>query len=118
MERRMMETFDFIPLAMPTVSTKQRSVVAQFGDGYAQRSGDGINGNSEEWSLDFQGCVEDINEIRDFLNRHGGWKSFIWVTPMGETQHFVTPEGYSYSPHVGIDLVSLSVKLVQNNRLV
>lgn len=113
-----METFTFKPLANPTVTTKQRSIVAQFGDGYAQRASDGINGNTEEWTLQFSGCLDDIAPIRDFLNIHGGWKSFLWVTPMGDTQHFVTPEGYTYVPHNGINFATLTVKFVQNNRLV
>lgn len=112
-----METFTFCPRIDPVGKVTQRSIVAQFGDGYAQRAADGINGKSESWPLEFVGGGDYIRPIRDFLDRHAGWKSFLWTPPMGQEQHFVTPEGYSLRA-MGGDAYSLSVTFVQNNRLV
>lgn len=112
-----METFTFCPRIDPVGQITQRSIVAQFGDGYAQRAADGINGKSENWPLEFVGSEDYIRPIRDFLDRHQGYKSFLWTPPLGEPQHFVTPEGYSLRA-MGGGAYSLSVTFVQNNRLI
>lgn len=118
MESRLkMEKFTFKPLTRPVASIAMRTLVAQFGDGYAQRAGDGINLRSENWPLEFFGCEEEIKGIKDFLDRHNGFKSFLWTPPMGVEMQFVTPEGYTLTPVSGC-LYSLNVTFIQNNRLV
>lgn len=112
-----METFTFCPRVNPTATVTQRTLVAQFGDGYAQRAADGINGRTESWPLEFVGDEAYIRPIKAFLDRHGGWKSFLWTPPLGDEQHFVTPGGYTLTPQHA-DLYTLSVTLQQNNRLV
>lgn len=113
-----METFEYTPLAEPSAKSSMRTLVAQFGDGYAQRAADGINGRTEDWGLEFAGKFEEISPIKLFLDRHAGWKSFLWVTPLGDTQHFVTPAGYDMVPFNGIDRYRLTVTFTQNNRLI
>lgn len=54
---------------------------AQFGDGYAQSSADGINPISSSWNVEFVGRKDRIKEISDFLRSHVG-KSFIWDEPL------------------------------------
>ena len=112
-----METFSFCPRIDPVGTISQRTLVAQFGDGYAQRAADGINGKQEKWPLEFVGTSDYIAPIRDFLDRHAGYKSFLWTPPLGEAQHFVTPEGYTLRA-MGGDAYTLNVTLVQNNRLI
>lgn len=112
-----METFDWCPRVNPVSSNKFRTLVAQFGDGYAQRAGDGINLKGESWPLEFVGTGDTIGPIREFLDRHQGFKSFLWKPPMGVLQHFVTPDGYNLTP-LHADLYTLTVTFEQNNRLV
>ena len=40
--------------------------MAQFGDGYMQRVGDGINNTPRQWQLQFKGSQQYIEEIDSF----------------------------------------------------
>jgi phage-related protein len=51
--------------------------IAQFGDGYMQRVGDGINRLSQTFSLSFANRAKaDIDSITNFLETKGGVDSF------------------------------------------
>ncbi|MDE9430661.1 phage tail protein [Xenorhabdus bovienii] len=78
------EEFTYIPRVNPTGDITQRVRTVQFGDGYSQRSGDGINSNHQSWPLTFVGNQQYIGEIRQFLLRHQGWRSFKWRNPLSE----------------------------------
>lgn len=67
-----------------------RTLKAQFGDGYAQRAGDGINTRKEVWPLTFVGLKAEIKAIADFFDEHAGYKAFRW---RGKT--FVAAQGYT-----------------------
>ena len=58
-----------------------RTRTSQFGDGYAQESGDGLNGESQSWSLTFGGLPDEVGPILDFIRRHKGYRSFLWTRP-------------------------------------
>lgn len=80
----MIKTFDF-PARVGAVGEFEpvvRSV--QFGDGYKQTSGDGLNAQRESWPLSFMGSLSDIQPIMAFLREHQGWHSFKWRNPLLE----------------------------------
>ncbi|MDX7988764.1 phage tail protein [Xenorhabdus sp. 12] len=80
----MIKTFDF-PARIGAVGEFEpivRSV--QFGDGYKQTSGEGINAQRESWPLSFVGALSDIQPIMVFLREHQGWRSFKWRNPLSE----------------------------------
>jgi phage-related protein len=57
---------------------------AVFGDGYSQRSADGINNIKQVWRLSFtRRSGADVDGIYDFLRARGGVEHFLW-TPRGE----------------------------------
>jgi len=60
-----------------------RVLTAQFGDGYKQTAGDGINTAVQSWPVQFTGGAAYITEIRDFLRAHRGVKPFLWTPPLG-----------------------------------
>lgn len=78
------ETFGWTPDKSPSGEYTYRTRTAQFGDGYAQVVGDGINAESQSWPLTFTGTKAGMVAIRDFLRRHGGAKSFLWTPPAGD----------------------------------
>jgi phage-related protein len=81
-----METFLYAYLADFSGTASARSKYIQFGDGYSQRSPDGINAESEEYDIEVSGLtLAQKNDLDAFLDRHGGHKSFLW-TPNGEIQ--------------------------------
>lgn len=61
--------------------TRFRIRKAQFGDGYTQVSGDGINPVIRSWDLTFIGKYDYITPIIVFLETHQGVKSFQWTPP-------------------------------------
>ena len=61
-----------------------RILKAQFGDGYQQRAGDGINAIVQSWPVQFIGKPEKIAAIANFLKERAGYKAFHWTPPDGE----------------------------------
>jgi phage-related protein len=81
-----METFSFRYEADQTGSVAARSRSIQFGEGYTQRSDDGLNQPIREMQLECSGL--QLNEallLDAFLARHGGHKAFLF-TPNGKPQ--------------------------------
>lgn len=81
----MIETFNWSPRTSAASDVGFRIRKAQFGDGYTQVAGDGINPRSQKWALSFVGNEAYIRAIVDFLDRHGGYKSFQWCPPLADT---------------------------------
>lgn len=65
----------------PTIDYKV--ITAQFGDGYAQTSSDGINNKSEQYAVKINVYEEEAKKVKAFFDRHQGWKSFFWTPPLG-----------------------------------
>jgi phage-related protein len=79
-----LETFNF-PARIGTSGDIEPVVrTTQFGDGYAQSTGDGINSEKESWPLVFVGVWDEIKPIVKFLREHKGYRSFKWRNPMFE----------------------------------
>jgi len=82
------QTFSWSAHSEPTSTTQYRVLSAQFGDGYKQSAGDGINNEVNSWPLTFKGLEHEIKPIRDFLRSHKGYKPFYWKPPL-ETEAFL-----------------------------
>jgi phage-related protein len=81
-----METFLYAYIADFGGTASARSKFIQFGDGYSQRSPDGLNAESEQWDIEVGGLnLAQKNDLDGFIDRHGGHKAFLW-TPNGEVQ--------------------------------
>lgn len=79
-----MSVFSFVPDFGAAAAYKPRVRVAQFGDGYQQRVGDGINTMQTTWPLTF--AMRDDAErdlILAFLDARGGIEAFDWTPPFG-----------------------------------
>lgn len=92
------ETFTWRPLKAAQGQIDHRVRTSQFGDGYAQVVGDGLNNRSQSWPLTFTGRKDTIVAIRDFLDRHAGYKSFLWTPPLGSV-------GFYRAKEIGISAV-------------
>lgn len=64
------------------VSFRVRS--AQFGDGYRQRAGDGLNGRGQSWPVSLVLGKATAQQVLAFFDRHGGSRAFLWRPPLGE----------------------------------
>lgn len=97
------ETFSYSVKAGAAGEVLLERLEARMGDGYVQRSGVGINGKTQDWNVAKRGPASEINPVKDFIDRHGGWKSFNWTPPNGVAGLYVCA-GYSETANVGTDV--------------
>lgn len=107
----MAERFTWRPTGQPLGATTFRRLAAQFGDGYRQVAGDGINNKVQSWPLTFSGDKKDMTALAAFLDRHAGIRSFLWTPPMGVEGFYEAP-AYTLNP-VGGDVYSVSATFQQ-----
>lgn len=95
-----MEAFDYPVDNATSISVSHRTKRTDFGDGYTQEAGDGINTRAESWRISASGHWETdsgmpVKQMAEFIDRHGGYKAFQWETPMGRVALFKCRGGYS-----------------------
>ena len=81
-----------------------RVLAAPFGDGYSQRTADGLNTMLRKWSVQFVNRSQaDCDAIEAFLEAQGGCLSFNWTPPSGAAGLWIcsVPDGWSRSPQTG-----------------
>lgn len=110
----MAETFGFDVEVGATGDVAQRTWSNDFGDGYSQAGGIGINGRSEAWDISVTGKMvegDKLFNVAAFLDRHEGFKSFQWISPTGKKGRY-RANGYKLST-LGAGLLKLSVSFKQ-----
>lgn len=110
----MAEKFGFCTRVGAAGEIKQRVWENDFGDGFTQSGGTGINGKSEEWTHQATGSLEagqELRQIRDFLDDHEGYKSFPWTPPGGAPGRYKV-NGYKLDP-LGAGLFKISFTMKQ-----
>jgi phage-related protein len=78
-----MPTFTYKATYGAELAKQPRILMADFGDGYQQRAGDGINLIRQMWSLEFRKVDADADAIDSFLAGQKGYLSFDWTPPKG-----------------------------------
>lgn len=72
----------FLPKFDATIDESARIISARFGDGYEQRSPDGINNLKTNYSLTFPGLYKaDGDELEAFFRAQKGAFSIQWTPP-------------------------------------
>lgn len=68
----------------PNISEKAepRVTTIKFGDGYEQRSPDGINNDLRTYSVTFRLLNDEAKRVDEFLTEHNGYKAFLWKNPV------------------------------------
>lgn len=90
-----------------------RVLKAEFGDGYTQRTGDGINNSPREYALTFQAVAATIFAIDAFLQAENGVTAFDWTPPDGTVGRWICESwGVTYNPGMGSALLSATFKEV------
>ncbi|MDP8051059.1 phage tail protein [Pasteurella atlantica] len=72
------KTFPFCPKPGYSVSNEPKRKSIQFGDGYQQRTADGLNPLLRKFSLTFKVPSEKKDSFDNFLAEHGGVKAFCF----------------------------------------
>lgn len=85
--------FPYAPAYSAQMTEPPRIRTAQFGDGYSQRTADGINTILQKWSLRFSARAKaELVEILGFLRAHAGVTPFEFVVP--DSDWTVTGENF------------------------
>lgn len=85
-----MSTFTWLASYPASQPVQPKVLKAQFGDGYEQRVGDGINTLRRTWNVQFNlRLVAEIDEIENFLRARGGSEAFDWIPPRGAAGKWV-----------------------------
>ncbi len=91
-------------IATPQVGSSKKVATrikqANFGDGYSQRSGDGINVVKESWDLQWTLVNATIDAIEAFLVARAGYEAFLWTPPGGTVKKFIC-QSWSKQPLAG-----------------
>ena len=75
-------TVNIVPDRNLRHTTKSRILKANYGDGYEQRTADGINNIGEEWDLQWTNrTLLESNKILRFLELRQGSEAFDWYPP-------------------------------------
>lgn len=80
----MIDTFDPPKAPSPGTSKNVELKVAEstFGDGYTQRSGDGLNPEQRKFVAEWKTLdIAEADAIEDFFMAHKGFKAFLWKGP-------------------------------------
>ena len=76
-------TFDIVPSYAPRSLRQPRVLSAKFGDGYEQRSADGINADLQSWELNFETVpTREADAIEAFfIGNQTAVSPFLWTAP-------------------------------------
>lgn len=81
------------PTLAPSRGSKPRVRRATFGDGYTQRTADGLNTEGESWSLVWTMSVADCDTVDAFLKARAGVEAFLWTPPReGSAKKWLCPQ--------------------------
>lgn len=81
-----MNTFQYSSNYELTVKRAPRVNTIRFGDGYEQRTGDGMNNNPREYNVTFVKPNSEILAIENFLETANGIYAFLWTPDDGTPQ--------------------------------
>ncbi|WP_085696271.1 phage tail protein [Pseudomonas sp. B26(2017)] len=114
-----MDTFTWCVRVGSSGTITQRTWSNDFGDGYSQAGGIGINTKSESWDISAVGRLktattagDQLQEIRDFLDAQEGYKSFLWTPPGGDQGYYRAPDGYKIDTQ-GVGIYTLTATFNQ-----
>jgi len=93
--------FGFTVETRPQGTVQHKVKKSQFGEGYAQKAGNGLNGKFSTYVVTVDGDYDYVQEARDFLDDHKGYMSFLWTPPNYPGPLRYTCETYTEVSHVG-----------------
>ena len=104
----------YTPSYSSSLAKKYRVLKAEFGEGYTQRSRDGINSIQRTYNAVWNNILSaNALVIKDFLDALGGADSFEWQHPEDTAAaRWTCPDGHSET-FVSVDTVNLSAVFVE-----
>lgn len=85
----------------------------KFGDGYEQRSAQGLNNNPEKWALNWEDLTNpECQALLDFFDGLNGVTAFTWICPYAVSAKKYVAEKWDATP-VSINSHRLTVSIYQ-----
>lgn len=94
------ELLHWLPEDGMKIENKPSVKTIKFGDGYEQRSPNGLNHSLRTFTCDFRVGINERDVFENFLIRHGGYKSFFWRPPGVNRKIRVVCRTWSGTEHV------------------
>jgi len=91
---------------------KPNVLKAVFGEGYEQRTSNGINTMPRSWTLGFTKSPSDIDAIEAFLETAAGVTSFDWTPPRGSSGKWLCEEWKRGIPNAAFDTLDAKFREV------
>lgn len=104
----------YTPTSPVTITTKPRVLKSDFGDGYSQRSSDGLNPFDRTLEMTFERLsAADATVIENFLAGCAGVTSFTFTIPLTSTTYsWVCPEWIRTLEHGNKSTISVRFEQV------
>ena len=87
---------------------------SKMGDGYEVRIGDGIDLKKQVEPVTIRGSKALVKQVTDFLDRHEGWRAFLYTPPDDVMGYYYCP-GYRRRGFGG-DNAQVSFSLVKTTK--
>ena len=108
-----METFNWNVSIGTSKETKTRVIKNQYGDGYAQRLGDGINSIVRAWPVTIKASSLVLaDEIEGFLEARGGAEAFLWTPPNAAVAVKVICENWRRQDRIASSVITATFQQV------
>lgn len=79
------------------ITSKPRTRIVRFGDGYESRRADGLNADLKKYNVMLSLSNLESQKVDQFLGRHAGVITFLWKPPHGSQQIRVLCREWSIS---------------------
>lgn len=92
--------FTWRPAYNHSTESEPKIKEVKFGDGFSQRSPDGINNILPVFNLEFEGDLNEVTAILHFLSQRAGHESFVWLppAPYGSSARFICKKWSNVQP--------------------
>lgn len=85
---------------------------AQFGDGYSQRTPDGINYNLKSYNTVFELNSTQLSTLLTFLRAQAGYLNFNWTPPGGVSGKYICAKWSTNYEDYGTSVVTCTMEEV------
>lgn len=104
--------FTWLPDLAAQQTVTPTVVATKFGDGYEQRTTNGINSAPKVWKLTFTNNKNNAMSALDFLQERGARESFTWTDPFNKTGTYVCRTWDGSQSQFGIYTITASFEQV------
>jgi len=104
-------TFTWLPEYESSLDQAPTVNVTKFGDGYEQRTAQGINNDPQKWTLQLSVSNAGTQDALAFIRARNAVEAFIWTNPLQETGTYVC-RSWKLNRKQGVNVLQLTFEQV------